>query len=310
MKKLVVILVAVILAGLLAPGAHANHWEKYIGPDEPSRDFPKDFLPLLPKDKQSRAMANPWKDRHIGGWGSNECPADHEPLTPVIFVHGNGGHAGHWTTEGAQPAEVNVKQAFLDAGYCPRELWAMSYDGAGSYSTYDDINAPEVYKFIEAVRGYLHVDKIDVVTHSLGVTVLRKAAFQHREMYDYIRRFVAIAGATHGTTTCRGTDEKGILHVCDEISPGSKWLEELNGIGQTPSGPDFLSIYDGTGVADDFYLGPDALSPQMEGACNHPLPGLDHFSLAWSPQAVDIYLTFVMKGKLPECVPYAYEASA
>lgn len=306
MKRSLIAVLAVILVGAMTAGARADHWEKYVGPDEPTRDFPKDFLPLLPKDRQSRAIANPWKDKHVGGWGSDECPADREPRTPVVFIHGNGGYAGHWTLEGAGPVFVNVKQQFLDAGYCPRELWAVSYDGEGSYSTYNDINAPEVYRFIEAVRSYLDVDKVDVVTHSLGVTVLRKAAFAHREMYGYIRRFVAIAGATEGTTTCRGTDEKGILHVCDEVSPGSKWLQKLNSIGHTPRGPKYLSIYDGTGVADDFYLGPDALSPQMQGACNHPMPGRDHFSLGWSPEAVDIYLAFIKTGKLPECAPYSY----
>lgn len=289
-------------AGVVPAGA--DHWEKYVGPDEPSRDFPKDFMPLLPKDSQAHAVANPWADPRIGGWGSDECPKGHEPRTPVIFVHGNGGHAGHWTLEGAGPVFVNVKQAFLDGGYCPRELWAMSYDGAGSYSTYNDINAPEVYRFIEGVRKYLRVKEVDVVTHSLGVSVTRKAAFDHREMYRYIRRFVAIAGPTQGTTTCRGSAETGALHVCDEVPPGGKWLEKLNSIGHTPPGPDYLTIYDGTGVADDFYLGPDALSPQMKGACNHQMPGFDHFSLGWSPQAVEVYLAFVRDGELPKCTPY------
>jgi pimeloyl-ACP methyl ester carboxylesterase len=304
MKKLFAVIVSVSLVVAVPIRAGADHWEKYIGPGEPTRDFPKDFLPLLPKDRQSHALANPWDDPHVGGWGSDECPAAHRPRTPVVFVHGNGGHAGHWTLEGSEPAWINVRQAFLDAGYCPRELWAISYDGAGSYSTYDDINAPEVYKFIEAVRGYLGVGKVDVVTHSLGVTVLRKAAFDHREMYDYIRRFVAIAGATQGTTTCRGTVGTGLLHVCDEVGPGSVWLKKLNSIGQTPAGPQYLTIYDGTGVADDFYLGPDALSPQMQGACNHAIPYMDHFSLGWSRQAVEIYLAFLRDRELPSCTPY------
>ena len=304
MRRLVtIVLLCVALAWSAGPAA-ADHWKKYYGPDEPTRDFPADFMPLLPKDSQAYALANPWADPHIGGWGSNECPADHKSRTPVVFVHGNGGHAGHWTLEGAGPVFLNVKQAFLDAGYCPRELWAMSYDGAGSYSTYNDINAPDVYRFIQAVRRYLGVNKIDIVAHSLGVTVVRKAAFDHRKMYRFMRRFVAIAGATEGTTTCRGSAETGSLHVCDEVAPGAKWLAKLNSIGHTPRGPRYLTIYDGTGAADDFYLGPDALSPQLKGACNHALPGLDHFSLGWSPQAVGNYLPFVRDGKLPSCTPY------
>lgn len=303
-SRLAALTLACLCVVMTARPAAADHWEKYIGPDEPARAFPADFMPLLPKDSQAHALANPWEDPRMGGWGSRSCPSDHEPRTPVVFVHGNGGFAGHWTLEGAGPVFVNVRQQFLDAGYCPRELWAMSYDGAGSYSTYNDVNAPEVYRFIEAVRRYLGVKEIDIVSHSLGVSVMRKAAFDHREMYRYIRRFVAIAGPTEGTTTCRGTAETGTLHVCDEIPPGGRWLARMNSIGHTPPGPEYLTIYDGTGVADDFYLGPDALSPQMKGACNHAMPGLDHFSLGWSQQAVDVYLAFVRDGKLPECTPY------
>ena len=306
-KRALALVSAAALLMSLPVAAAADHWEKYIGPSEPSRDFPKDFLPLLPKDRQAAAMANPWADPHVGGWGSDKCPAGHKPRTPVVFVHGNGGFAGHWEMD-HPPTWVSARRVFLESGYCPRELWAVSYDGAGSYSTYNAVNAGEVYRFIEAVRRYLKVPKVDVVSHSLGVTVVRKAGFDHRDLYRHIRRFVAIAGATEGTTTCRGTAEQGILHVCDEVAPGSAWLEDLNSIGHTPPGPDYLALYDGTGVMDDFYLGPDALSPQMKGACNHALPFTDHFTLGWGPEAVEIYLDFVRAGKLPSCEPYEYRS--
>lgn len=297
------VVVLVALLAVASPAA-ANHWERYIGPDEPTRDFPEDFMPLLPKDKQAKAELNPWDDPHIGGWGSDECPAGHEARTPVVFVHGNGGHAGHWSLEGAEPKWVNIRQAFLDAGYCPRELWAMSYDGAGGYSTYHKINVPEVFKFIQIVRRYLGVDKIDVVGHSLGVTIVREAGRLHPELYRQMRRFVAIAGANDGTTTCRGSEEvEGTLHVCDEIGPGRPWLDRLNAFGETPEGPEYLTLYDGTGLADDFFLGPDALSPRLKGACNHAMPGLDHFSLAWNAESVAIYLAFLADGELPSCDP-------
>jgi pimeloyl-ACP methyl ester carboxylesterase len=302
----IVLLLVIACLSALSSGASADHWEKYIGPEEPARDFPKDFMPLLPKDRQAKALSNPWDDPRVGGWGSDRCPDGHRARTPVVFVHGNGGHAGHWEME-YPPVWVSARRVFLENGYCPRELWAISYDGAGSYSTYDDVNAPDVYRFIEAVRTYLQVPRVDIVAHSLGVTVVRKAAFLHRDLYRHIRRFVAIAGATEGTTTCRGTGEQGVLHVCDEVAPGNAWLEELNSIGHTPPGPEYLTLYDGTGFADDFYLGPDALSPQLKGACNHPLPFTDHLTLGWGPEAVGIYLVFLQRGELPSCEPYSYE---
>ena len=302
MKKPCLFLALVLLVISFPGAAGASHWERYIGPGEPTREFPKDFMPLLPKDKQAKAELNPWDDPRIGGWGSDECPADHEPRVPVVFVHGNGGHAGHFALEGSEPKWVNIRQEFLDAGYCPRELWAISYDGAGGYSTYHKVNVGEVWRFIQAVRAYLDVPQVDIVGHSLGVTMIRQVGFLHPELYRQMRRFVAIAGANDGTTTCRGSEEvKGSLHVCDEIGPGRPWLDRLNAFGETPPGPEYLTIYDGTGVADDFFLGPDALSPRLEGACNHPMPGLDHFSLAWSPEPVEIYLAFLQDGDLPSC---------
>jgi pimeloyl-ACP methyl ester carboxylesterase len=297
-------LLAVGILTLAAPPAGADHWETYAGPEEPSRDFPPAFMEMLPVDSQAKGAATPWEDPRIGGWGGGSCPRAQRGRTPVIFVHGNGGHAGHWSLDVPDGQFVNVRQHSLAAGYCARQLWAMSYDGAGSYSTYNDVNVPDVYLFIKAVRRYLGVRKVDVVAHSLGVTVFRKAAFVHPGLYKHVRRFVAIAGATEGTTTCRGTAEQGLLHVCDEVAPGSEWLAELNSIGHTPRGPKYLTLYDGTGTADDFYLGPDALSPQLRGACNHPLPFLDHFSLGWSPQAVEVYLAFVRDGRVPSCDPY------
>ncbi|HVF52573.1 MAG TPA: alpha/beta fold hydrolase [Actinomycetota bacterium] len=301
MKRIVAV---IAILALFVPGpARADHWEKYIGPEEPTREFPEAFMDLLPKDRQANAMANAWADPRVGGWGSDECETGHTPRTPVVFVHGNGGSAGHWSLAGAEPLWTDVRAEFIAAGYCPRELWAVSYDGAGSYSTYNDVNALEVFRFIEGVRRYLRVPKVDVVAHSLGVTVVRKAAFYRPSLYKHMRRFVAIAGATQGTTTCRGTAEHGILHVCDEVAPGARWLDELNSIGETPPGPEYLTIYDGTGVADDFYLGPDARSPRLEGACNHEMPYLDHFSLGWSQAAVDVYSEFLISGALPSCDP-------
>ena len=293
--------------------------EDTMAPGEPvARDFPADFLPLLPVDAQyTRASEKDWSDPRVGGWGGTlsggaSCAGSArksrggKALRPVVFVHGNTSDAEFWRTAGQTDGAIeDVRARFLAAGYSPCELWAVSYDGAPGYFTYNDINVEEVFTFVSAVREHLGAAEIDLVSHSLGVTVLRKAALRHPEMYDWVRTFVGIAGANHGTTTCRGRGFGGTddSYVCEETEPGSAWLAELNrgpgGAGEAPPGPRYLTMYEGTGLVDSFYLGPDAGSPRLEapGVCNHQVPSASHQSLAVERSAVSYYLAFLRDGR-------------
>ncbi|MGH7856896.1 MAG: hypothetical protein ACREQY_06150, partial [Candidatus Binatia bacterium] len=121
---------------------------------------------------------------------------------------------------------------------------------------------------------------------------------------SWLSRFVAIGGPNHGSTICRGLGESPGSHVCEELEPDgpaftNEWLADLNGIGETPPGPEYLVIYDS--VADNFYQGPDAESPRLEGACNHDLPGRFHLPIARGLEAVATYSAFLRDGALPDC---------
>ncbi len=111
---------------------------------------------------------------------------------------------------------------------------------------------------------------------------------------------MAIAGANHGTTTCRGRSHDS--YICEETEPGSPWLAALNrgprAAGEAPKGPRYLTMYDGSGVADSFYVGPDAGSPRLEAraVCNHAMPGVAHSALAVERSAVSYYLAFLRTG--------------
>jgi len=308
MRRLAAVLL-LLLPLFTLPVAGADPWNSSACPAEPPREFPAGFhIPLDQQALNCKGASNAWADPHVGGWGGGSCAADHVARTPVVFVHGNGGDAWHWNLDTDSPdgSTVNVRQRFLDAGYCARELWAISYSGAvtpegeigGGYATYDDINAPEVYQFMLAVRDYLGSAQIDVVGHSLGVTVARKAMFLHRNdalsPYALVRRAVMIAGANHGTTTCRGESQ---LDVCKEVQPDDSWLSELNSIGEAPGPTRWLTVCDCTGVADDFYIGPeDAESPLLQGADALRFPYMNHFQLAMSETAIAEYLPFVVEG--------------
>lgn len=293
-RSMVLLAVLAILAGPLAVPASSDHIESHLGPGEPTREFPDGFD--LPVDRQNPTTLNEWEEPYVGGWGAG--PPGQTARRPVVFVHGTTETADFWRVDDCcEGTVVHVRNRFLDAGYAPNELWAISYTGSRGYFTYNDINADEVFEFLAEVRRYTGAEQIDVVAHSLGVTVVRKAAFLHPELYDWMANVVAIAGANHGTTTCRGVGTAHGSHVCEELEPGSDWLAELNGDDETPPGPNYLVLYDS--MADQFYMGPDAHSPRLDGACNVDIPFAFHLPVARGEQAVSTYLAFLKDGISP-----------
>ncbi len=265
MRRAITVLLAAIALGTMP--AAAEHVEGDVCPVEPTREFPAGFaVPIdyhaaLCKDAQAA-----WNDLHVGGWGGGACEPGHVGRVPVVLVHGNTSDAWFWRAEAesGDGSLVNVRQRFLEAGYCSNEIWGISYAGEASprgsygsgYTTYAEINAEETYAFLRAVMAYTGSDQVDVVGHSLGATVLRKAMFLHRNdpaadnPYSFVRRAVMIAGGNHGTTGCRLGTIHHLNHVCEEHDPGSPWLDELNGIGESPGPTRWMSICECTGFVD------------------------------------------------------------
>ena len=162
---------------------------------------------------------------------------------------------------------------------------------------------------MKAVAAYTGAAKLDIVSHSIGVAIVRKATMEHPELAPLIERVVAIAGPNHGTTVCRRAWLVWFIGWldfigCDEIKPGSAWLRSLNGPhgGREEQVPAYwMTIYDGTG-ADVFYRRwlfawpvRDQDSPALKGAENHTLPGLTHDELRVHPSAVAVYLHFLQR---------------
>jgi pimeloyl-ACP methyl ester carboxylesterase len=275
------------------------HKAGHCRPPPAVADFASDF-PVL-EDAEWRYP--------LGGWGgiSKGYPLRRHP---VIFVHGNTREAGDW----AEPGR-SVKQHFLEAGYTLQELWALSYNGKSTKDldsalqchTDNGTNIPDLADFVRAVRDYTGAVKVDLVAHSLGVTIVRGMIAQHPELAVSVEDIVAIAGPNHGTTVCRRLwliwligwkDFMG----CDELRPGSAWLAKLNGPNgerESPGPTRHLSIYDGAGT-DVLYL-PwlfwlpvwDQESPALKGATNVRLPGFTHDELRTHERAIAIYLDFV-----------------
>ncbi|MHB8717719.1 MAG: alpha/beta hydrolase family protein [Candidatus Dormibacteria bacterium] len=259
----------------------------------------------------------------LGGFGgiSRGYPLTH---TPVIFVHGNQADAENWF--------LVADEFKARAAYTNQELWAVSYNGLengyaglptccapapestaywqstsppydafccnGGHGASDDPNVPDVYAFVRAVQAYTGSQQIDIVAHSLGVTIVRKMLYDHPELRPDVLSAVMIAGANHGTTVCRGLSNS--YYGCDEIAPGTAWLTQLNSAGEAPGPTHWMSVYNGADNTDPFFeaypgLFDDTQSPHLAGADdNISCPKTYHNDLRVRPDIVQMYLDFLL----------------
>ncbi|MFL0796907.1 MAG: hypothetical protein K6L73_05390 [Cellvibrionaceae bacterium] len=151
-----------------------------------------------------------------GAFGGKASDSDCAKKQPVIFVHGNGDRCRGGLIGGFKDS-VNY---FRSKGYRSSELFCTSYgDGnvltASTYYHSRDF-LTRIRKMIEAVKAYTGADKVDVIGHSLGVTIARKA-IKGGSAHDYlgggsynlggkltssVDTFVGIAGANQGLSAC------------------------------------------------------------------------------------------------------------
>ncbi|HEV3233126.1 MAG TPA: alpha/beta fold hydrolase [Candidatus Dormibacteraeota bacterium] len=258
----------------------------------------------------------------LGGWGGIK---GHSAIkhTPVIFVHGNQADAENWYLVADQFKAL--------AGYTDQEMYALSYNGLGNayaglpvksqpapesitywnstnppnyaiccnggHGASDDPNVPDLYAFVKAVQGYTGSAKVDIVGHSLGVTITRKMLLLHPELRSSVVAAVMIAGGNHGTTICRGLDSS--YYGCEEIAPGTGWLQLLNAAGEAPGPTRWMTVYNGTDNVDPYFSsGPtydDHQSPALKGAINMQFPQTYHNDLRVDPAIVPVYLKFLLE---------------
>ena len=145
----------------------------------------------------------------------------------LVDLEAVGRDASDWDEPGQ-----SVRARFRAAGYRAQELWALSYNGGGgnpltACRTDNARNVPGLAAFLQAVLAYTGAPRVDVVAHSLGVTLTRATLRAHPALAGRVRAFVAIAGPNHGTPLC--VSLSGWQVSCGELAPGSPFLRELNG---------------------------------------------------------------------------------
>ena len=170
--------------------------------------------------------------------------------TPVIFVHGN--NDTPFPTACNPYGRVQALAQYLaENGYAASELWGVGYQGdqcdlaadptrRSSIAHTNAANVPDLRRFVRAVMEFTGAKRVDIVGHSLGVTIAREWMRQD-EVRHLVRRFVAIDGPNHGIINCspdpanywREPANGGFTpasEVCQELgSPDTPFLRLLNG---------------------------------------------------------------------------------
>jgi len=170
--------------------------------------------------------------------------------TPVIFLHGN--NDTPFATACNPYGRMQAMAQFLaDNGYSTSELWALGYQGdqcdlaanptlrSGIAHT-NAANVPDLRRFVHAVLNFTGAKEVDIVAHSLGVTLAREWMRQD-QAHRLVRRFVAIDGPNQGIINCspnaanywQAPAAGGFTpasEVCVELgSPDTRFLRLLNG---------------------------------------------------------------------------------
>jgi len=193
--------------------------------------------------------------------------ADESCIEPVIWVHG------------CPPPEINAeiashfadvqKQVFLENGYPADYLHTFVFEGAQCDSTIE--HAAQLSDMVFDVLDQTGASRVNIVAHSMGALSAR--VYLAAGGYRYVRDFVSIAGANHGSETAaqgsvwqeqfgwpsfEGAKEMYPSFACwGESSGGESWDAQywLNGClaswgrwdwaDETPRGDqvDYLSIW-------------------------------------------------------------------
>lgn len=184
-------------------------------------------------DEQFHASFSP-SNALYGGFGGGNCTATR---TPVVFVPGNGDDAKNWDFP-PSTGGLSVYETFRTAGYSDCELFGINYlsvqeraEGVGAYHT--PARAALIADFIDDVKAYTGSTQVDVISHSLGVTMGLEALRQNG-LYASTRRFIGIGAGMRGLASCYSAGYANpALPVCGSANwfnssvfgfyPGSWW---------------------------------------------------------------------------------------
>ena len=212
--------------------------------------------------------------------------------TPVILLHGN--------NDTPFPTACNpygriqaLAQYLADNGYATSELWGLGYEGdqcdlgvdptrRSSIAHTNAANVPDLRRFVRAVLAFTGAKQVDIVGHSLGVTLAREW-MREDEAQSIVRRLVAIDGPNHGIINCSPAPANywqapslggftPTSDLCQEVgSPDTPFLQLLTGPGGSgeTEGPTRVLVIRNADVSFVYIPVQDGVFP--------PVPAIDSF---------------------------------
>ncbi|HUF76716.1 MAG TPA: alpha/beta fold hydrolase [Longimicrobiales bacterium] len=181
-------------------------------------------------------------------------PAAARTTTPVLLVPG-------WLDTARDLAALRIR--FLGAGWAHVE--ALSFeDPAGSNRDH----ALEIEAAVTRILAESGAEELDIVAHSMGGLATRWFLLSHHPAP--VRRVAFLGAPHHGTLTAHLAWGAG----GDEMTPGSDFLETLNGADPVPEGVEAITVR--TPIDTRVVPGESAVLPGIEDhtVCCPTHPGL------------------------------------
>jgi len=114
----------------------------------------------------------------------------------VVMVHGNAGYPSHWNNT----VSLLKSKGWLDSQIF-RPDWGRKGLTGASLNAHDSTNTGKIKTAISSAISKSCTGKIDVLGHSMGVTLAMKA-INELGVSGKVNTFVGIAGAQHGLLSC------------------------------------------------------------------------------------------------------------
>uniref|UniRef100_A0A915DYK3 Lipase n=1 Tax=Ditylenchus dipsaci TaxID=166011 RepID=A0A915DYK3_9BILA len=173
-----------------------------------------------------------------GSFGGKLTSATQIVHEPVVFIHGTGDAALHTQAPAATGWSRSI-QYFLEQNYTSAELYNTMH--TCSYLLH-------LRRYLEAVIAYTNVPKIDVIAHSVGVPLARKAikggdliatdgnCSLGAPLTEKIDTFLGIVGPNYGLCVCQlAQTVPAWCNALDGLYPGYSCEDQLLcGYTQTP----------------------------------------------------------------------------
>ncbi len=139
---------------------------------------------------------------------------------PVVLVHGNGTTTSSWNNTVSKLQSNGITQIY-------NVSWGTAYDYANNY--HSSTNVSKVKTALQNAKNASSTGKVDVIGHSMGVTMaaeaIRQLGYQSK-----VNTFVGIAGALRGLNSCGVYPYNVATKACGSLglSISNPFLNTLN----------------------------------------------------------------------------------